>query len=131
MDQEWVVVEQESPSSIIAAARASALEARANRLAGGMRTIARHPALWTFVAFVVFWRVYVFFAPQIDRVNLDASGRLEVVGHGFGVAKGASRLVFGGVRNQVPLEILEWKDERIVANLGTPTNGSVTLTRDF
>ena len=100
-------------------------------LARGFRQIATHPAIWTFVAFVVFWRVYLSVAPQIDRVNLDAAGRLEVVGHGFGTARGQSRLAFGGVRNQVPLDIIEWKDQRVVANLGAPTNGSVTLTRDL
>ncbi len=96
-----------------------------------VRHLAIHPAVWTFVFLLVLWRLHSAFAPHIDSVELNAAGQLEVRGYGFGRAKGESRLAFGGARNQVPLEIVDWRDHRVIATLGTPTSGSVTITRDL
>lgn len=126
-------MERESRGTVITAPAASnrAGDRRAAMIAGAFQKISGHPALWTFLAFLACWRVYTSIAPHIERVDLDASGRIEVVGRGFGAAKGESRLEFGGITNEIPLEIVEWRDRRVVANLGTPTNGSITLTRDL
>jgi outer membrane protein assembly factor BamB len=77
------------------------------------------------------WRVYGVLSPNIQEVQLDSDGRLVIAGSSFGGAAGHSQLVYGPEDNPVPVNIVEWRDHRVVATAKALTSGRVTLKRSF